>query len=267
LLSCACSLGSARELYWREASVGVNRAAYYCGRILADIPKLVLLAFFFVAPLVAIAPFRAPVEYLYAAILTNMTFIFALGYAISATIPVQDAANLTAVVLSVIMNCASPPLPLSSALLPRGACTRVSFSICTSWACVTCMATSILRSTLVLEYSHAVFSGFVGLLGNNAVWAYTRWVQRSYIALELMEGLGFTPTEYNAYVFGNEFNNGNWRLVSRWRLARASVTLLAPLCSLLSFMLQDLSYLLIFIVATHILGFVILILRHRQKQR
>lgn len=29
---------------------------------------------------------------LYAAVLTNMTFIFALGYAISAAIPSQDAA-------------------------------------------------------------------------------------------------------------------------------------------------------------------------------
>ena len=55
------SLGAGREVFWREASVGASRLAYYLGRIAADAPRLALLAFFFVAPLVAIAPWRAPV--------------------------------------------------------------------------------------------------------------------------------------------------------------------------------------------------------------
>jgi len=56
------SLGAGREVFWREAGVGVSRLAYYLGRIITDAPKIVLLAFFFTAPLVAIAPWRAPVE-------------------------------------------------------------------------------------------------------------------------------------------------------------------------------------------------------------
>jgi hypothetical protein len=55
------SLGSDREVFWRQAGSGVNRAAFYLGRIMADAPKLVLFAFLFIAPLVAIAPWRAPV--------------------------------------------------------------------------------------------------------------------------------------------------------------------------------------------------------------
>ncbi len=185
--SCV-SIGSARELFWREASVGVNRASYYVGKVLADAPKLVLLAFFFVAPLVAIAPYRSPVEFLYLAILTNMSFVFAMGYAISAAIPVQDNANLTAVVLAVIMNCEGgekrdkPALRTPSDLpsLPR---------------------------------TYAVFSGFVGLLGQNGGWAYTHWVQRSYIAIELMEGIGMSSNEFDSNVYSEEFKRGNWRMV------------------------------------------------------
>ena len=56
------SLGVGREVFWREAGVGANRLAYYLGRLLADAPKLALLAFFFTAPLVAISPWRTPVQ-------------------------------------------------------------------------------------------------------------------------------------------------------------------------------------------------------------
>ena len=88
------ALGAEREIYWREASVGVNRLAYYLGKILAEIPKIALLAFFFVAPLVAISHWRAPVELLYFAVLVNMFFIYALGFCVSAILVAPDAANL-----------------------------------------------------------------------------------------------------------------------------------------------------------------------------
>lgn len=55
------SLGSGREVFWREASVGANRLAYFLGRVIADAPKVALFAFLFTAPLIAIAPWRAPV--------------------------------------------------------------------------------------------------------------------------------------------------------------------------------------------------------------
>ena len=85
-----------------------------------------------------------------------------------------------------------------------------------------------------------LFSGFVGLLGDNGSWAYTHWVLRrlvcacstrctteedvyvlyllftcthSYIALELVEGLGFDAKQFDELVLNPEFQVPNWQRV------------------------------------------------------
>jgi hypothetical protein len=88
------SLGGERAVFWREASVGVNRLAYFVGKVAAEVPKMALLAFCFVAPLVAISHWRAPVERLFLSVLVDVFFLYALGFAVSATFVATDAANL-----------------------------------------------------------------------------------------------------------------------------------------------------------------------------
>ena len=88
------ALGAEREIFWREASVGISRPAYYVGKVLAEVPKMLILAFMFTAPLVAISHYRAPVELYYFAVLIEIWFIYALGFTISAIFVAPDAANL-----------------------------------------------------------------------------------------------------------------------------------------------------------------------------
>jgi hypothetical protein len=88
------SLGGERPVFWREASVGVSRPAYFLGKVAAEVPKMALLAFCFVAPLVAISHWRAPVELLWLAVFVDVFFLYAMGFAVSALFTATDAANL-----------------------------------------------------------------------------------------------------------------------------------------------------------------------------
>jgi len=106
-LSVPCAVrtfGYEKEVYWREASTGLNRLAYYLGKVLADIPYIAILAFLFMAPMVLIAPWRAPLEGLYAYTLCVMALIFALGYLLSALLDAPENAALAGVVVAVLAN-------------------------------------------------------------------------------------------------------------------------------------------------------------------
>jgi hypothetical protein len=80
------------------------------GRVLA----LAVAALAFVAPLVAISHWRAPVETLYFAVLVTMFFITALGFTISALLVAPDAANLLGVNVAVISCLFSGFVPLGA---------------------------------------------------------------------------------------------------------------------------------------------------------
>lgn len=94
-----------------------------------------------------------------------------------------------------------------------------------------------------------LFSGFVPLLGDNAVWAYSRWAQRSLLAIELVEGwkLETTPrpgqrlSVYDLSMFTKEHRNPDWG--------------------------RDLWILTVTALVTYVVGFALLALRHRDKQR
>ena len=47
-----------------------------------------------------------------------------------------------------------------------------------------------------------LFSGFVPKIGDTAVWAYSHWAQRSYLAAELKEGYGVSDKVFNLSVSG-----------------------------------------------------------------
>lgn len=101
----ACrSFGFEKEVFAREAFSGFSPFAYYIGKALADIPYLAILSYVFLAPVVLIAPWRGPVEKLYAIAFVLDIFIFSLGYAFSLLIADPDAATLCGVIVAILMN-------------------------------------------------------------------------------------------------------------------------------------------------------------------
>lgn len=101
----ACrSFGFEKEVFAREAFSGFSPFAYYIGKTLADIPYLAILSYVFLAPVVLIAPWRGPVEKLYAIAFVLDIFIFSLGYAFSLLIADPDAATLCGVIVAILMN-------------------------------------------------------------------------------------------------------------------------------------------------------------------
>jgi hypothetical protein len=107
------SLGSDREVFWREAGVGASSLAYFLGKCAADLPVLALMAFFFIAPLIAIAPWLAPPGLMYATTLATMLCVAGVGRILSAAVGADiDSTNLIAVNVAILINLFSGWVPL-----------------------------------------------------------------------------------------------------------------------------------------------------------
>jgi ABC-type Mn2+/Zn2+ transport system permease subunit len=91
-------------VFTREAAVGVSGSAYFLGKVLADVPFLILAIFMFTTPVVAIAPWRSPVEKLYAVFLTYAAFVNVFGYVLSFLYNSPDDATLVGVVAVILLN-------------------------------------------------------------------------------------------------------------------------------------------------------------------
>jgi hypothetical protein len=131
------AFGAEKEAWWREAFAGASPTAYFAGRVLADVPYFAVTSFMFLAPMVAIAPWRGPVDAMYAICLSMAVFAAALAYALSHLFTDPDSASLVGVVASLLMN---------------------------------------------------LFGGFVPMIGDTAVWAFTRYTARAIVAVEIAEG-------------------------------------------------------------------------------
>eukprot|EP00004_Rigifila_ramosa_P028584 TRINITY_DN9741_c0_g1_i3.p2 TRINITY_DN9741_c0_g1~~TRINITY_DN9741_c0_g1_i3.p2 ORF type:complete len:435 (-),score=101.82 TRINITY_DN9741_c0_g1_i3:51-1355(-) len=77
------TFGGEKVVYWREASSGLNPAAYYVGKLVADIPRLVLAAtMFFIAYIFMFSP-EGRFDHLFLIILMLYWCGFTAGYSIS----------------------------------------------------------------------------------------------------------------------------------------------------------------------------------------
>ena len=131
------NFGIEKEIFWREAFSGSNITSYFLGKLISDIPYFALTSFFFLAPMVAIAPFRGPVDAMYAICIMMTIFASSLSYALSYFFKDPDAATLVGVILSLLLN---------------------------------------------------LFGGFVPMIGDTAVWSFTRYTARAIVAVELNDG-------------------------------------------------------------------------------
>ena len=104
--------GAEKDIYYREAATGISRLAYFTGKVIAESPKLAILAFAFAAPVLAIAPLRSPAGLFYLAVLVEMWLISAMSYILSGIFTSTDAANLFGVNTAVIACLFSGFVPL-----------------------------------------------------------------------------------------------------------------------------------------------------------
>ena len=54
-----------------------------------------------------------------------------------------------------------------------------------------------------------LFGGFVPLIGTGAIWCYTHWTARAFVAIELSEGYGLSPQIFS-WVAGTEWKDPDW---------------------------------------------------------
>ena len=54
-----------------------------------------------------------------------------------------------------------------------------------------------------------LFGGFVPLIGTGAVWSYTHWTARAFVAIELSDGYGLSPQVFR-WVVGKEWEVAYW---------------------------------------------------------
>jgi len=54
-----------------------------------------------------------------------------------------------------------------------------------------------------------LFGGFVPLIGTGAVWSYTHWTARAFVAIELADGYGLSDSFFR-WVVGEEWEVPNW---------------------------------------------------------
>jgi len=185
-----------KPVYWREASTGASRLAYFIGKALADIPYIAVLSLAFVASFIIIAPIRAPAAHMVLLVTLHNLVIAALGYIFAAGLESLDGANLLGVTIALVAN---------------------------------------------------LFGGFVPLIGTYGYYAYTRWFQRGMTALEVTLGMGLsnddlrTSTRTGAQILPPEHSELNWAF--------------------------DAGMLVVFYLAILAIGYAVMTMRNRDKQR
>jgi len=115
------------------------------------------------------------------------------------------------------LNFAAPLIAIAPLRGPFGAffalaltCIAVCSSIGTaisSW-CGTDSDSANLTGVIIATVLN-LFGGFVPLIGTGAVWAYTHWTARAFVAIEIGDGFGLGGSFFRWEV-GKEWDKPNW---------------------------------------------------------
>ena len=159
--SAVATFGREKEYFARETAAGCNKPAYFLGKVAADLMFSSLSAFFFIAPLVAIAPWRAPTNLLYLVILCVSVCVSAFGYFVSSLIENADNAVLTGTILAILLCLFSGFVPK----LGDGPIGRVMY---THWSARAIVAVE-LQVRHNLSISHSVTSGQPGIISKTEI--------------------------------------------------------------------------------------------------
>jgi len=105
------TFGREKEVFAREAAVGASKLAYYLGKSFADFPFATLNVFMYLTPVLAIAPWQAPPQKMYAVMLCISYAVTSLGYGLSLLFQDPDDAVLTGVIFAILLNLFSGFVP------------------------------------------------------------------------------------------------------------------------------------------------------------
>jgi hypothetical protein len=106
------TFGPERVVFWRETASGRPVLPYFFGKVLADIPRLIIAAFMFTLSLILFWPYRSHFLVLYVISILLYFSAFAMGYFLSAIIPSESVglvgtgfALMWGLVLSGVIPC------------------------------------------------------------------------------------------------------------------------------------------------------------------
>jgi hypothetical protein len=105
------TFGREKEVFAREAAVGASKMAYYLGKSFSDFPFAAINVFMYLTPILAIAPWQAPPEKMYAVMLCISYTVTGLGYMLSLFFSDPDDAVLTGVIFAILLNLFSGFVP------------------------------------------------------------------------------------------------------------------------------------------------------------
>jgi ABC-type multidrug transport system ATPase subunit len=97
--------GPEKIIFWREASTGISRFAYFLSNILIEVPVQILGALFFVAPVAAFTDFRGPMEWYFLWSLCLVWCVFGMGHLIGCAFETDlSLSTLLSTILAVLIN-------------------------------------------------------------------------------------------------------------------------------------------------------------------
>ena len=102
IISSMRTFGAEKTNFWRESARGINRYAYFCGKNLIDVPKLMLVPIFFMILFYGLTARRASLAELYGIILAGAFAVSGIGYTISMVASFQDSQLIGIVVVLIL---------------------------------------------------------------------------------------------------------------------------------------------------------------------
>ena len=99
------TFGGEKAIYWRECQAGLSTVAYFMGKMLVDVLRLVIAAAMFFVGFLMMYSTQGSYNDLFTVILGYYTFGWALGYILSMAVPVESApmAGVAAAVIWCIL--------------------------------------------------------------------------------------------------------------------------------------------------------------------
>ena len=147
------TFGREKKTFEREEAVGANKLAYFFGKTFIDFIFSSFNVFIFISPILAIAPWRSPVDKFYALILCLSMFVNALGYVLSIIISDADNAVLTGTIICILLNLFGGFVPK----LGDGAIGKIFY---THWVARALAATELRYGYLIKDDS--IYNSIVG---------------------------------------------------------------------------------------------------------
>ena len=167
------TFGREKLTFARERAVGANVPAYYIGKLSVDLLLNFFYVFVFLAPMIAVAPWRSPIELIYITLICLTACMNSIAYALSFLIDNPGT-------MQYYRKVKAP----NYILIPS-----ISFRYFLTHPCN--IDDAVLAGTILCVLFN-LFGGFVPRLGDGflGLISYTRYSARAIVNVELIHGHG-----------------------------------------------------------------------------